>query len=172
MFDILDCTLRDGGYYTNWDFDRGLVQQYLQSMAKIPISYVELGYRCPMKEGYSGEYYHLPRKTIERARAIVPNGPAFALMLDAKNISPEQVPPLLDDCRDLVKLVRLAVDPAKLDHGLALARTVHDSGFEVGLNLMYLSQHWQDRELFEALRAKGGFIDYIRQSIGIRWRSA
>ena len=29
---ILDCTLRDGGYYTNWDFDRNLVDTLYQSL--------------------------------------------------------------------------------------------------------------------------------------------
>ena len=26
---ILDCTLRDGGYYNNWDFSNDLVNDYL-----------------------------------------------------------------------------------------------------------------------------------------------
>ena len=29
--EILDCTFRDGGYYTNWDFDGNLVNRYLAS---------------------------------------------------------------------------------------------------------------------------------------------
>ena len=29
---ILDCTLRDGGYYTNWDFDKNFVIKYLKTM--------------------------------------------------------------------------------------------------------------------------------------------
>lgn len=29
---ILDCTLRDGGYYNDWDFDRKLVTEYLEAM--------------------------------------------------------------------------------------------------------------------------------------------
>ena len=28
-FEILDCTLRDGGYYNNWNFNLGLIQNYL-----------------------------------------------------------------------------------------------------------------------------------------------
>jgi 4-hydroxy 2-oxovalerate aldolase len=27
---ILDCTIRDGGYYTNWDFDRELIKKHIQ----------------------------------------------------------------------------------------------------------------------------------------------
>src|SRR5688572_4075914 len=30
---VLDCTLRDGGFYTRWDFDRALVAAYLRAMA-------------------------------------------------------------------------------------------------------------------------------------------
>ena len=42
---ILDCTLRDGGYYTNWDFDSKIVDVYIQAMNVLPIDYIELGYR-------------------------------------------------------------------------------------------------------------------------------
>ncbi len=42
---ILDCTLRDGGYYTNWDFDDKLVNDYLELVKFLPIDIVEVGYR-------------------------------------------------------------------------------------------------------------------------------
>ena len=29
---IIDCTLRDGGYYNNWDFSNNLVNEYLKSV--------------------------------------------------------------------------------------------------------------------------------------------
>ena len=44
-FKILDCTLRDGGYYTNWDFKPQLVDKYLKSVQELPIDYIEIGYR-------------------------------------------------------------------------------------------------------------------------------
>ena len=40
---LLDCTLRDGGYYNNWDFSDALVKNYLQVMKSCSIDYVELG---------------------------------------------------------------------------------------------------------------------------------
>ena len=40
-FKILDCTLRDGGYYTNWDFKSQLVNKYLKAVEELPIDYVE-----------------------------------------------------------------------------------------------------------------------------------
>ena len=41
---ILDCTLRDGGYYTDWNFTSDLVETYLKTVSKLPISIIELGY--------------------------------------------------------------------------------------------------------------------------------
>ena len=40
-----DCTLRDGGYYNNWNFGTNLIQRYLNIMAEINIDYVEIGFR-------------------------------------------------------------------------------------------------------------------------------
>ena len=42
---IIDCTLRDGGYYNNWDFSNKLVNDYLKSISETGIRYVELGFR-------------------------------------------------------------------------------------------------------------------------------
>ena len=33
-YKILDCTLRDGGYYNNWLFSKKLAQDYLYAMSK------------------------------------------------------------------------------------------------------------------------------------------
>ena len=44
-YKILDCTLRDGGYYNNWNFSFRLIQDYLNSIGKTNIEYVELGFR-------------------------------------------------------------------------------------------------------------------------------
>ena len=30
---LLDCTLRDGGYYNNWDFSKDLVNDYLKAIS-------------------------------------------------------------------------------------------------------------------------------------------
>ena len=42
---ILDCTLRDGGYYNNWYFKKDLINEYLRVMDIIKVDYVEIGFR-------------------------------------------------------------------------------------------------------------------------------
>ena len=38
MIHHLDCTLRDGGYYNNWEFSHELVEKYLKTMSEININ--------------------------------------------------------------------------------------------------------------------------------------
>ena len=47
---VIDCTLRDGGYYNNWNFSNDLVNEYLNSISESGIEYVELGFRFFKKD--------------------------------------------------------------------------------------------------------------------------
>ena len=41
---LIDCTLRDGGYYNNWDFSKKFIQEYLNSISKTKIKNIEIGF--------------------------------------------------------------------------------------------------------------------------------
>ena len=58
---VLDCTFRDGGYYTDWDFERGVVQSYLDAIDRAGVDFVEIGFRGPASAGRSmGPFAHCP----------------------------------------------------------------------------------------------------------------
>lgn len=50
-YKILDCTLRDGGYYTNWNFETQLVRDLVKSLDENSVDIIELGYKSPSKGG-------------------------------------------------------------------------------------------------------------------------
>lgn len=52
--ELLDCTLRDGGYYNNWDFTLDEVVSYLDLMRAFPVSVIEIGFRGLRHPGYRG----------------------------------------------------------------------------------------------------------------------
>ena len=52
---IIDCTLRDGGYYNNWDFDIDLVNKYINSLELSNIKLIEIGFRFYQKN-YRGPF--------------------------------------------------------------------------------------------------------------------
>ena len=45
MLKILDCTLRDGGYYNKWQFSKKLAKDYLKKINESKIEYTEIGFR-------------------------------------------------------------------------------------------------------------------------------
>jgi len=51
---LLDCTLRDGGYYNNWDFSPDLIKDYLEAMVSIQADYIEIGFRFIGNNGFKG----------------------------------------------------------------------------------------------------------------------
>jgi 4-hydroxy 2-oxovalerate aldolase len=153
--------LRDGGYYTNWDFQKNLVKKYLQTMADLPVEYVEIGYRNPSRTGYIGEYYYLPNSTLNMVREYGSEKLKLAVMLDAKNCNPQEVPSLLAGCQNQVKLVRMALNPIDLEHGVSLATAIKKLGFEVAINLMYLSKMGDDYSCLLAFQKLGEVVDYL-----------
>ncbi len=53
----LDCTLRDGGYYTNWDFADDVVEDYFRLTNQLPLDFVEVGYLSKEKEIISRSFF-------------------------------------------------------------------------------------------------------------------
>ena len=44
-FNLLECTLRDGGYQVNWDFDEDFVKDYLELCSSLKLKNIEFGFR-------------------------------------------------------------------------------------------------------------------------------
>ena len=62
---IIDCTLRDGGYYNNWDFNIELIQKYINAVQRAGVDYIELGYRTKNNSGYFGPLAYTTEDFIE-----------------------------------------------------------------------------------------------------------
>jgi 4-hydroxy 2-oxovalerate aldolase len=143
---LLDCTLRDGGYYTAWDFDDAVVDTYLRAMARLPVSIVELGYVNRPKSGYFGRYNFLLPDATRYAKSRLREDQSLGVMFDEKSIDPSDVRALLSGHIGIVDLVRIAVAPSRITNALALASEIREAGFAVGLNVMYLSKYWDSVE--------------------------
>ena len=137
---ILDCTLRDGGYYTNWDFNSETVDAYIQAMNVLPIDYLELGYRNNPTKDYMGKFGYCPVNVLKHIRQTCTK--KLDVMLNEKSTRPEDLETLLSPIVELVDMVRIAIDPKNFNRAVVLAKAVKAMGFEVGFNVMYMSK-WQ-----------------------------
>jgi 4-hydroxy 2-oxovalerate aldolase len=156
---LLDCTLRDGGYYTDWDFDRELVDTYIRSFNHLPVDYLEIGYRSNPQPEYLGEYFYCPVYVMERIRAE--SNKKLAIILNEKDVREEDVKTLISPCSSLIDLIRIAVNPANFDRALSLGKAIKKMGFEVSFNMMYMSDWETYPGLFELMKDTEGVVDYL-----------
>lgn len=156
---ILDCTLRDGGYYTNWDFNRELVSVYLNECEKLPIDYLEIGYRSRPMSAYHGEYFYLPESTIKFIRKN--SSKKLAVILNEKDVSIEDLEDLLLPIKNYVDLVRLAIDPVNLERAIILAAKIKWLGFKVAFNIMYMSKWHENSKIFEIIGKLDKNVDFV-----------
>ena len=113
MIKILDCTLRDGGYYTNWDFSSDVVKTYIETTNKLPVDYLEVGYRNKPTKEYMGKFGYTPVSILKKLRKS--SNKKLAVMLNEKSTLPEDLDELLTPIKGLVDMVRLAVDPKNFE---------------------------------------------------------
>lgn len=159
MFKILDCTLRDGGYYTNWDFDKNLVHTYLNSLNNLPVDYIEVGYRSIPIKDYYGKYFYSPVYELQELKSLT--NKKLVIIFNEKDIRVAHVADLLQPIIGIVDMVRIALDPQQLGRALKLAAEIKRYGFEVGFNVMYMSKWNQYGNFVEELSGLDGLADYF-----------
>ena len=77
---ILDCTLRDGGYYNKWDFDQDTVSRYLKAVKASLVDVVELGFRSLPKSTFMGPFAYTTDEFINQLD--LPEGPIYGVMIN------------------------------------------------------------------------------------------
>ncbi len=171
---FLDCTLRDGGYYTDWDFNLDKTKKLIEGLNEAGVNIIEIGYKAPYSKG---KYYGLFRNCNEDyLNFISKNDHAeYSFMIDVKEFVKETTVDfalldkyIKDVASSVFSWVRLAsyfptawAIPALTDYFLK-------KGYKVTFNLMGGSL-LSDEELQEALnRASEASVDvfYIADSFG------
>ena len=165
---ILDCTLRDGGYYTGWDFPKNLVYNYLININKLPVEYIELGYIGKDSTEYKGEFNFLTVDKIKEVKNQISK--KIAVMINLKEFRDvEEITNTLKKYKQVVDLFRFAVNPHEIDSSLAILSSVKNNlEIKIAVNLMYASEFYTNIELIEnSLHKLNDFeIIYIVDSYG------
>lgn len=158
-FSILDCTLRDGGYYTHWDFEDKLVDEYFDCMNQLPVECIEIGYRSKPRKEYHGAYFYLPEFILRKCRESTDK--KLAVILNEKDVLSKDLEQLLAPCVGKIDIIRLAVAPNNLRRAIKLAAQIKEKEFLVSLNLMYASQWPANFPFREDLKNLNASVDYF-----------
>ena len=135
---VLDCTLRDAGYYSNWQYTDSEIKKYCEIINDLNIDIVEIGYRNPPHDSYRGSLYYCPAITLERFHRMLNKNIEKFIMLDFKTIQDiEFTTSRLKSVRQYISGVRIAVNANKTDKLNELILSIKSIGLKVCINLMY-----------------------------------
>jgi len=134
---ILDCTIRDGGYYNKWDFDIDLSKKYIKQIYESNIDCIEIGYRSLKNDKFYGPFYYCSEKFLKSLD--IPKSLEVAVMVNANEI--EECQNLIDDLfedkdHSIISLVRIASDLGSVVNIIPAINLLKKKGYKVSLNLM------------------------------------
>lgn len=157
---LLDCSLRDGGYYNDWDFTDEFVRNYLHSLNYLPVDYIEIGYLSPNLSGYKGKYYYLNSNQLDWIKSQTTK--KLALMIDVKNIIDQEDFVITNaEVLDKVDLVRLATDYKDFEKSVKLSKLLKSNGLDVAVNLMKFGEIILNVEFKEKVKLIEPYIEYL-----------
>lgn len=170
---LLDCTLRDGGYYNAWCFSTELIEQYLFAMQAAGVDVVELGLRSLLNDGFKGPCAFTSDDFL--AGLTIPDKLQVAVMVNASELLGEE--PLeavlkqlfprgaADSC---VGLVRVACHVHEFQEALKAVPWLKQRGYQVGVNLMQIADRSESEIIALAAAAEAEALDvlYFADSMG------
>jgi len=137
---VLDCTIRDGGYLNNWHFEDGFVRQMLIALGQAGVDLVEIGWRGT-ETYFSKEKYGTWRFTSEADIERVAHGlnlPTVSLMCNVGKIHEDDFLPRRES---VVDLVRVVADREKVPMALDLITAIKAKGYRASLNATGFSNY-------------------------------
>lgn len=168
----LDCTLRDGGYYNNWNFSAGLAQRYLDAMAESGVAVIEIGLRSFRNDGFKGAFA-FSRDDYLRSLDL-PAGLQVGVMVNASELVGGGLDHKLESLfpepagESPVSLVRIACHLHEFSEALQATPWLKKRGFTVGFNLMQVADRSRDEIVGLAREAQRWQPDvlYFADSMG------
>ena len=81
---ILDCTLRDGGYYNLWNFKLNDVQEYINKISKSKIKIIEIGFKFFKKNPKFGKLAFVDESYLSKLK--IPEDINIAIMINGQDL--------------------------------------------------------------------------------------
>lgn len=155
-FEILDCTIRDGGYLNNWHFDKKFARELYRNISRTGVDFIEIGFRNIQEKDF-GIWYSTPEELINEMFHAV-SGAAIALMVDEDSVDLSHIP---QAAGSLVKMYRITCHRDRVLAAINLADKIKAKGYKVSLQLMGIVSYVQDdfNQLIQPLKAAE--VDYI-----------
>ena len=140
---ILDCTLRDGGYYNDWRFSKSLVSEYIKAVNNSNIDIVEIGFRFLKKNNY-GFFANTEENLINNIKfrknlkvAVMLNSADLSFNSDYKNQLKKY---FVKKSKSKISVIRLATHLRDIEKIVPHVKFLKKLGYNVVVNLMQIDK--------------------------------
>lgn len=135
-FGLLDCTVRDGGYLNNWNYNYEMVLQMYNSVSASGIEYFEVGFICNTENKDFGEWWNVSEKTINDLKIDSRSGCKLSAMIHLEHIH------TLTTRYEHLDMIRVLINPTKTNLDSIVVYTESLSklislGYEIAVNIAY-----------------------------------
>lgn len=170
---LLDCTLRDGGYYNSWDFSSELINDYLIAMQAAGVNIIELGLRSLKNKGFKGacafttdDFLRELPLPADLTIGVMMNGSELVGDMPYHEVLEQLFP--VPAKESPVDLVRIACHVYEFEKALPAVTWLKEQGYKVGFNLMQIADCSEQEVKALALSASKYPMDvlYFADSMG------
>lgn len=157
MVKILDCTTRDGGHQTNWEFEKKFVLNLINNLCENGVDFYEIGYRNNKDKSGKGMFYNCTSEFLKDFMGFK-NNLKIGVMTDTSRFSYDDFPGMKEDCVDFV---RIATHPINVEKTLEIAEQLYNKGYKIFIQLMEIPnveeneynilKNWKYKHILESL---------------------
>jgi 4-hydroxy 2-oxovalerate aldolase len=165
---ILDVTLRDGGYVNQHSWSLPDAMRVVRAMADAGITRSEIGYFRPGRQGVDGDSSpaaSCPKYYLEKLRATAADAVTLVAMAHQKDVAPERYRDLASGGVGIVRLPTPISALGGLDRHVG---AIHEAGLLACVNLTRISELDADdiKKAAVAADASGADVFYLADSNG------
>ena len=163
-YNILDCTLRDGGYINDWEFSKKIAHEIMSSLSTADIEIIECGYLTQKKHKQNSTLF----KSIEEFQNYFNfenHKPEYVLMINQGDYNVNDLP---DANTNHVSGIRLAFHKKNLSIALNEARIIQEKGYKLYFQPMVVKSYTEEDfiNLLKSTNTLSPYAFYIVDSFG------
>lgn len=166
---VLDCTLRDGGYCNQWQFGRNNIKKITEALTEAGVDVIECGF-LTNRITYNPDVSKFT--AVEELASVIPKnrrGKRFVCMMNYGEYDAEDIP---DYDGKSVDGIRVAFHKKDLTGALKICSQIKEKGYNVFIQAM-VSLNYSDEEFLDLIKRVNElspYSFYIVDSFGVMKR--
>ena len=162
--EILDCTIRDGGYLNKWNFSDEQVINCFKAGSESGFDYVELGFRSSKKifdDNKYGKWIFCSEEDLRLVFNSVDKASKISIMVRPENV---EIDNFIKSENSVIDMIRVVItDPSYIPKACKYANRLKYLGYTVGLNPIRIDSYTERdlRNYFSKISEHKPEIDYF-----------